>query len=123
MQALEAAGEEVDAGLAPCAEDAQAPLHPDADAAGGDGRARAALEAQMGDGEVRMLRHDAAAGRPHLGEGRGGEAQHQVEVVDHQVEHHRDIEAARAEGGDAGRLEAHRPASAPLARSVWMAAE
>ncbi len=54
------------------------------------------LDARVGD--VDGVRQHAKAAGAHLLHRRLGERQHEIEVVDHQVEHHVDIRAARLEG-------------------------
>ena len=68
------------------------------DAGGGRERHGAVGELDPGVGEVEVRAQERQPRRAHLGRlGAAGEVQHQIEVVDHEVEHHRHVGAPRLE--------------------------
>ncbi len=103
------AGGEVEREVAVGLEDPE-PSHPVArHARGGHVGHHAALELDPRIGHVEVLREHRDARGAHVdGLGAAGEVQDQVEVVDHEVEHHGDVGAAGLEGGEALALEVQR---------------
>src|SRR2546427_435038 len=75
------------------------------DAAGGDVGDGAVRELDARVRDVHMGREDRDAGGPHVAHVGAHELEHEVEVVDHEVENYGDVRAARLERGEAGELE------------------
>ena len=73
-------------------------------------------ELDSGVGDVQVRREDRQPRGPNLGGHAAGEMQHQVEVVDHQVEHHRDVGSPRLERGQPQALDVARPIEVGLRR-------
>jgi hypothetical protein len=97
-QVLQASGQEVDAQLAFGTHGAQATLRPGRQAAGRDLHLRSIGEAQLRHRPVRVgARHPAAYGA-HLGQRGRHQGEDEVQVMDHQVQHDRDIEARGRNG-------------------------
>ena len=78
------------------------------DAAGGEVGNAARLELNADVGDVDLAREDGQADGADLADGRIGEREDDVEVVDHEVEHDIDVERARGKDAEAVRLEEHR---------------
>ena len=66
---------------------------------------RLELDADVGD--VHLGRENRQAHGAHLAHRRGGKGEHDVQVVNHQVQHHVHIQRARREDGEPVRLEEH----------------
>ncbi len=96
---------EIERDVAVLGENAHLPLGAGGDTAGGDRGHRARGEADTRVGDVLVRARDSGADRIHPLDRAIDEGQHQVEVVDHQVQDHRHICAARLERGDAGGLD------------------
>ena len=80
------------------------------DPAGGGQRHRAIRELYPRVGDVEMGAQEREPGRPYFGGFRAaGQPQHQVEIVNHQVEHDRDIGAPRLERREPLALDVPRP--------------
>ena len=75
------------------------------DPARGDVRDRAVGELDPRVCDVHVGRENRDPGRPHVGHVRADELEHEIEVVDHEVEDHRHVGAARLERGQALGLE------------------
>ena len=88
---------------------AEPPFHGERDSGSGNGSRPPTRKPQPRHSEIRMVR---CYGRPHrLHRFRLAARQFhdQVQIMDHQVQHHGDIQAARAEGRGAHRLKRQRP--------------
>jgi hypothetical protein len=107
---LQLSRQEVDAGIALGAEHAQAAFHLQAGAAGGDGGLGAAGKPQPGIGDVHPVRLHRGPHRLHILHCAAGQRDDEVEVMDHQIQHHGDIQPARPEGRDPHRLHIKWPA-------------
>ncbi len=68
----------------------------------------AVLELQPHVRNIDLAREHRQPNRPHLAHRRSHQAQHNIEIVDHQVEHHIHIERARRKDAQPMRLEEHR---------------
>ena len=106
----QAAVGEVHRQVAVLGEHPHAPLGAHGDARGGDRRDRAVGEADARVGDVGMLAGHRGADGVHAFDLAGDQRQDQVEIVDHQVEDHRDVGAALLERRDAGGLDVERRA-------------
>ena len=78
-----------------------------ADAAGGEVGDAAVFEFDADVGDVDLLREDGQADGADLADGRGDEREDDVEVMDHEVEDHVDVEGTRGEDAEPMGLEEH----------------
>ena len=99
-------------------EDAHAPFGALGDPAGGDRRDRAVGKADARVGDVLVRAGDGGADRVHALDRAVDQRQHQVEIVDHQIEDDRYVGAARLERRDARRLDIQRRAESAGQRAV-----
>ena len=102
FQAIEmaAALREIEREVSRRLEDAQLPGALARHAARGDDRDGAIGELDAGVRDVDVRREDRHAGCPHFADLRSHQLQHQIEIVNHQVQDHRDVGAARLERGE-----------------------
>ena len=82
------------------------------DARGGEVGDAAGLEFDADVGDVDLGRKDGQADGAHFPHGRVGEGEHDVEVMNHEIEDDIDIERTRSENGEAMRLKEHRTTQA-----------
>ena len=86
------------------------------DAGGGEVGDAAGLELDADVGDVDFAGEDGEADGADLADGRLGELEDDVEVVDHEVEDDVDVERARGEDAEAVGLEEHGPVEEGLRR-------
>ena len=89
--------------------DAQPPLGLQGEPAGGDVGDAAVLESEAGVADVLDVADDADAGGVDLRDPALGQAQDDVDVVDHHVQDDADVDAAEGQGADARDLHEPRP--------------
>ncbi len=80
------------------------------DARGGEVGDASRLEFDAHVGDVNLWREDGQADGADLADRRGGEREHDVEIVNHEVEDHVYVERAGCEDGEPVRLKEHGPA-------------